>query len=120
MAFGSKMDGLGGAVLDGGLRNVSECRPLGFPVFSRSVMQTNSVGRTEVVDVTAPIVCGGVLVRPRDVIVGDADGVAVIPREKLEEVEELALKIEEIEKKVTAELQKGTSVLKAVKKYSRM
>jgi regulator of RNase E activity RraA len=78
------------------------------------------VGRTEVVDINIPIVCGGVTVNPGDIIVGDEDGVIVIPQEKLEEVEEQALKIEGTEKKVTAELQKNVSVLEAVKKYSRM
>jgi regulator of RNase E activity RraA len=120
MASASKIKGLGGAVLDGGLRDLRECRALRIPVFSRSIVPTNSVGRTEVVDINIPIVCGGVTVNPGDIIVGDEDGVIVIPQEKLEEVEEQALKIEGTEKKVTAELQKNVSVLEAVKKYSRM
>lgn len=120
MATASKIKGLGGAVLDGGLRDLDECKALGFPVFSRSVVPTNSVGRTEVVDVNVPIVCGGVLVNPGDIIVGDADGVVVIPRNKLDEVVQQALKIEEVEKKMTADLQKGASALETVRKYSRM
>lgn len=120
IAFASKIKGLGGAVLDGGLRDQSECRALGFPVFSRSVVPTNSVGRTEVVDINVPIICGGVLVSLGDVIVGDEDGVIVIPQGKLEEVVKQALKIEEKEKKIAAELQKNVSALEAVKKYSRM
>lgn len=120
MASAAKAKGLGGAVLDGGLRDVSECKSLGFPVFSRSVIPTNSVGRTEVVDVNVPIVCGGVRVNPEDIIVGDADGVVVIPKEKLEEVVQLALKIEDVEKRMAADLGKGASILETVKKYSRM
>jgi 4-hydroxy-4-methyl-2-oxoglutarate aldolase len=120
MASASKIKGLGGAVLDGGLRDLSECRALGFPVFSRSIVPTNSVGRTEVVNINVPIICGGVQINPGDIIVGDEDGVIVIPQEKLEEVVRQALKIEETERKVTKELQKKVSVLKAVKKYSRM
>lgn len=120
MAYGSKIKGLHGAVLDGGLRDLAECKSLDFPVFSRSVVPTNSVGRTEVVDINVPIICGGVTVKPGDIIVGNVDGVVVIPREKLEEVVRLALKIEETEKKVTAEIRKGVSVLKIVKKYARM
>ncbi|MEM3578104.1 MAG: RraA family protein [Candidatus Bathyarchaeia archaeon] len=120
MASAAKAKGLGGAVLDGGLRDVSECKSLGFPVFSRSAVPTNSVGRTEVVDVNVPIICGGVLVNPGDIIVGDADGVVVIPKEKLEEVVHRALKIEDVEKRMAADLGKGASVLETVKKYSRM
>lgn len=120
MASAAKAKGLGGAVLDGGLRDVSECKSLGFPVFSRSVVPTNSVGRTEVVDVNVPIVCGGVLVNPGDIIVGDADGVVVIPKDRLEEVVQRALKIEDVEKKMVSDIGKGESVLETVKKYSRM
>jgi regulator of RNase E activity RraA len=120
MASASKIKGLGGAVLDGGLRDLSECKVLDFPVFSRSVVPANSVGRTEVVDINVPIVCGGVLINPMDIIVGDEDGVIVIPQEKLEEVIRQALKIEKKEKKVINALHRNVSVLKAVKKYSRM
>lgn len=120
MAYASKVKGLSGAVLDGGFRDLAECKMLSFPVFSKSVIPTNSVGRTEVVDVNVPIVCGGVLVKPGDIIVGDADGVVVIPKEKLKEVLETALKIEEAEKKITTELSKSTSILNVIKKYSRL
>jgi|YelNatPaOPRAMG01_1025707.scaffolds.fasta_scaffold08340_5 4-hydroxy-4-methyl-2-oxoglutarate aldolase len=120
MASAAKAKGLGGAVLDGGLRDVNECKSLGFPVFSRSAVPTNSVGRTEVVEVNVPIVCGGVLVNPGDIIVGDTDGVVVIPSGKLKEVVQQALKIEDVEKKMAAALSKGASVLETVKKYSRM
>jgi len=120
MAYASKVKGLSGAVLDGGFRDLAECKVLAFPVFSRSVVPTNSVGRTEVVEINVPIICGGVLVRPGDIVVGDADGVVVIPREKLEEVVERALKIEETEKKIAAELPKSTSILDIVKKHSRL
>ncbi|MEM1589144.1 MAG: RraA family protein [Candidatus Bathyarchaeia archaeon] len=120
MAQASKVKGLSGAVLDGGLRDLAECKTLAFPVFSRSVTPSTSVGRTEVVGVNVPIVCGGVLVKPGDIIVGDLDGVVVIPKEKLREVVERALKIEETEKKMTAELTKSTSILSVIKKYSRL
>jgi len=120
MAYASKTKGLSGAVLDGGFRDLAECKMLAFPVFSRSIVPTNSVGRTEVVDVNVPIICGGVPVNPGDIIVGDADGVIVIPKEKLGEVVEQASKIEETEKKITTELKKSTSILSIIKKYSRL
>jgi regulator of RNase E activity RraA len=120
MAYASKAKELGGAVLDGGVRDLAECRMLAFPIFSRSVVPTNSVGRTEVVEINVPIFCGGVFVKPGDIIVGDEDGVIVIPKEKVEEVVDLALKIEETEKKIAEELPKSSSILTVIKKYSRL
>ncbi|MEM2249359.1 MAG: RraA family protein [Candidatus Bathyarchaeia archaeon] len=120
MAYASKARGLSGAVLDGGFRDLAECKMLEFPVFSRSVVPTNSVGRTEVVDVNVPIFCGGIRVNPGDIIVGDLDGVVVIPQERLKEVVEQASKIEETEKKIAAELPKSSSILSVIKKYSRL
>ncbi len=120
MAYASKVKELSGAVLDGGFRDLAECKMLTVPVFSRSVTPTNSVGRTEVVDINVPIICGGVLVKPGDIIIGDPDGVVVIPKERLEEVVKHALKIEETEKRITAELTKNTSILSVIEKYSRL
>jgi 4-hydroxy-4-methyl-2-oxoglutarate aldolase len=120
MAYASKVKELGGAVLDGGVRDLAECKTLAFPIFSRSVVPTNSVGRTEVEEINVPIFCGGVFVKPGDIIVGDEDGVIVIPREKVEEVVDLALKIEETEKKIAEELPKSSSILAVIRKYSRL
>lgn len=120
MALGSKMKGLAGAIIDGGVRDVIEYKEIGFPVFSRSVVPSTSVGRTEVVGVNVPINCGGVIVNPGDLIVADSDGVVVIPKEKLEAVIEAAKRIDEFEKRVVEELERGTSLRESVKKYSRI
>ena len=73
--------GLGGVVLDAAVRDVEELRELGFPVYS---VGTNPNGPTKFVPgrVNWPISCGGIAVRPGDLVVGDADGVVVIEREK--------------------------------------
>jgi len=120
MALGSKMKGLAGAVVDGGARDITEYEEMGFPVFSTSIVPTNTVGRTEVVDINVPVRCGGIMVNPGDVIVGDNDGVVVIPRDKLEQVVELANGMDEKERKMTKELKQGRSLLETVNKYSRI
>ena len=73
--------GLGGVVLDAAVRDVEELRELGFPVYS---VGTNPNGPTKFVPgrINWPISCGGIAVRPGDLVVGDADGVVVIEREK--------------------------------------
>lgn len=119
MALSAKMKGLAGTIVDGGTRDIVECEKLRFPVFSRSIVPSSSVGRTKVVGVNVPILCGGILVNPRDLIVGDDDGVVVIPREKLKQVVELAKEMDENERKVVEELKRGKSLLEAVKKHPR-
>ena len=73
--------GLGGVVLDAAVRDIEELRGLGFPVYS---VGTNPNGPTKFVPgrINWPISCGGIAVRPGDLVLGDADGVVVIEREK--------------------------------------
>ena len=120
MGLGSKMKGLSGAVIDAGTRDIIECKEIGFPVFSRSVVPTTSIGRTEVVAINVPLKCGGIVVKPGDIVVGDLDGGVVIPEDKLCAVLEIAMEIDMRERKVSMELKKGTPVTKAVSKFSRI
>jgi RraA family protein len=73
--------GLAGVVIDGSVRDTEELRELGCPVYA---VAANPNGPTKFVPgrINWPISCGGVAVRPGDLIVGDADGVVVIEREK--------------------------------------
>jgi regulator of RNase E activity RraA len=73
--------GLAGVVLDASIRDTEELRALGFPVWA---IGANPNGPTKNVPgrINWPVSCGGVAVRPGDLIVGDADGVVVIEREK--------------------------------------
>lgn len=73
--------GLAGVVLDASVRDTEELRELGFPVYAAGA---NPNGPTKFVPgrINWPVSCGGVAVRPGDLVVGDADGVVVIEREK--------------------------------------
>jgi 4-hydroxy-4-methyl-2-oxoglutarate aldolase len=77
-----QLKGLVGAVIDGCVRDAAGLRRLRFPTFARGVTPRNyhypASGQHGAVNV--PVVCGGVLVCPGDVIVGDDDGVVVVPR----------------------------------------
>src|SRR5690242_4936204 len=72
---------LGGVILDAALRDIDEIRELDFPVYS---VGTNPNGPTKFVPgrINWPISCGGISINPGDLIVGDADGVVVVEREK--------------------------------------
>jgi 4-hydroxy-4-methyl-2-oxoglutarate aldolase len=72
---------LGGVVIDAAVRDVLELRELGFPVFA---VGSNPNGPTKFVPgrINWPISCGGIAIHPGDLIVGDADGVVAIERDK--------------------------------------
>jgi 4-hydroxy-4-methyl-2-oxoglutarate aldolase len=76
---------IGGLVVDGVIRDIVGVKALNFPVFSRgtTVAASNKAGIGEI---NVPISCGGVSVNPGDIIVGDADGVVVIPQAREQEI----------------------------------
>lgn len=120
MAAAAATRGLAGAVLDGGVRDVEEIRQLGFPVFSRTVVPSTSVGRLVTVAREVPVPCGGVLVNPGDIIVGDSDGVVVVPRAVAAEVLAAAIQIEETERRMTDRIRTSGSILQALQEFGRI
>jgi regulator of RNase E activity RraA len=78
--------GVAGLVTDGGLRDSPEIETLDMPVYCAARSAPMNLTCHHAVDVNVPIGCGGVAVFPGDVIVGDAEGVVVIPRALAEEV----------------------------------
>ncbi len=119
MATTAKVRGLAGAVIDGGVRDIEEITQIGFPVYSRSVTPATSVGRLVSVSKNEPVICGGVRVRPGDYIMGDWDGVVVIPVEAAEKVVELIRQYDEKESKMVPIIKETQSMLKALEKYNR-
>jgi len=83
--------GIAGVILDAAIRDVEEIRELGFPVYS---VGSNPNGPTKFVPgrINWPISCGGIAVNPGDLIVGDADGVVVVEREKAQSLLDQAAK----------------------------
>ncbi|MSQ65949.1 MAG: RraA family protein [Limnohabitans sp.] len=119
MGTTAKVRGLGGAVIDGAVRDVAELRSIGFPVWPRRITPATSVGRMVSAEKQVPVNCGDILVNPGDYIVVDADGVVVVPAAAAERVIELLKQYDDKECKMIPIIEKEKSMLKALKIYNR-
>jgi regulator of RNase E activity RraA len=98
--------GLGGIVVDGAIRDVDGITKLGFPAYSRSV-SPGACDKDGPGEINVPISCGGAVVMPGDIVVGDADGVSVVPRAHAEQVLAAVAELVEREAKRIAEIGRG-------------
>ncbi len=80
LSTAARARGARGAVIDGHVRDVRRIEQMDFPVFATGLRPVDSAGRGLVIAHGVPIVCGGVLVHPGEIIFGDSDGLVVIPR----------------------------------------
>jgi 4-hydroxy-4-methyl-2-oxoglutarate aldolase len=105
MSLGAKTKGINGLVIDGCVRDADDIEAMGFPVFSRGlcIRGTSNHGDGSL---NEPIIIGDVLINPGDIIVGDRDGVVVVPFAKIEEIIEKAIAREAKEERTRAELRK--------------
>ncbi|WP_432534350.1 fumarylacetoacetate hydrolase family protein [Kineococcus arenarius] len=110
LAIRANARGAAGIVTDGGVRDVDAVAAVGLPVYSRGAHPA-VLGRKHVPwDVDVTIACGGAAVQPGDVIVGDSDGVVVVPRALVEEVVDAALAQEEEDAWVAEQVAAGHPV----------
>lgn len=113
----AKSLGLQGMVIDGAVRDIQGMKELDFPVFCRATTIAASV-KAEPGELQVPISCGGVSINPGDLVVGDADGVVVIPQEKEADILQKTIdkinKDTEREKKYTGSREKALQYLNKV------
>ena len=103
----------GGIIVDGAIRDVSDVERLRFPAYSRTV-SIGSCDKDGPGEINVPISCGGTVVMPGDIVVGDADGIAVVPQGHAAEVLELVAKVIEYEKQRIAEIRGGNPWFPAI------
>ena len=109
--------GVGGTVINGVCRDVARSLGLGYPIFSRGKFMRTGKDRVQVDGMNIPVSLGDVQVAPGDILVGSDDGIVVVPKEKEEEILNVAQSISEAEGKLLAEAMKGTRLDEARKKY---
>jgi regulator of RNase E activity RraA len=101
--------GVRGVIVDGTVRDAEALQALALPVYARGLC-ANGCNKDGPGEVGAIISCGGVAVRPGDIIIADRDGVAVVPLEDAVEVAKLAAAQVEREERRLAEIKKGALV----------
>lgn len=103
--------GVAGVVTDGGFRDSHEIAGLPFPTYHNRPSSPTNLTLHQAIDINVPIGCGDVAVWPGDVVVGDAEGVIVIPAHLADEVAVEAVEMTAFEDFVTEEVLKGRSIL---------
>jgi regulator of RNase E activity RraA len=103
--------GVAGVVTDGGFRDSPEIAELGIPAYHNRPSAPTNLTVHQALDINVPIGCGDAPVWPGDVVVGDGDGVVVIPAQLANEVAAEAVEMTAFEDFVTEEVLKGRSIL---------
>ena len=117
MSHTAKAKGATGVVIAGGVRDTEEILKLGFACFRRYHSPLTAVYRFDITDFALPVRIGGVLVSPGDFVLGDVDGVLVIPAAVVDQVIERAHSVREREDIVRAALDEGGSIRELFEKY---
>ncbi|HWG25580.1 RraA family protein [Actinospica sp.] len=105
--------GLGGTVINGICRDSDRALELEYPLFSKGSWMRTGKDRVKIVGRQVPVVLGTVRVRPGDVLIGDADGVVVVPAEREQEVLDVVTEIEHAEEVIRREVEHGASLREA-------
>ena len=109
--------GIAGTAIWGVCRDVSTALELRYPMFSHGRFMRTGKDRVEVADVQVPVALGDVQVRPADIVVGDDDGIVVVPAHRLREVSDLAETIGLTEDEIARAVASGSSIAQARKEF---
>jgi regulator of RNase E activity RraA len=121
MTAGAVANGLEAAVLDGGVRDVTEIKTSrDWPVYARSVSMGTSIGRFRTLAANLPVEVASVMVHPGDLVVGDVDGVVVVPVAHVEAVLEMAREIDVREAEQARLIIEYGSLREGIAKYGRI
>ena len=103
--------GVAGVVTDGGFRDSPEIAGFAMPAYHHRPAAPTNLTVHQALDINVPIACGDAPVWPGDVVVGDAEGVVVIPAHLADEIADEAVEMTAFEDFVTEEVGKGRSIL---------
>ncbi|BAI60933.1 3-hexulose-6-phosphate synthase [Methanocella paludicola SANAE] len=113
---GCQQKGIAGVVIDGAIRDVDDIKRIKFPAFA-SASVPNANDPKGFGEINAEITCGGLRVRPGDWIIGDDNGVMVVPAERAYEVARRALEVKKSEDRVRTEIERGKTLAQVMDLY---
>ncbi len=106
-----KMRGCAGVVTDGGFRDSPEISALNFPAYHNRPSAPTNLTLHQAVDINVPIGCGDVAVFPGDIVVGDKEGVVIIPAELADEIALEAFEMTAFEDFVSEQVLAGQTII---------
>jgi 3-hexulose-6-phosphate synthase/6-phospho-3-hexuloisomerase len=115
-SWSCKQKGIAGIVIDGAVRDVAEIRRLRFPVFAKYVVP-NAGEPKGFGELNAEITCGGQEVKPGDWIIGDDNGVVVVPKARAYEIARRAKEVWKNEERVREEIKRGKTLAQVLDLY---
>jgi 4-hydroxy-4-methyl-2-oxoglutarate aldolase len=102
--------GVAGTIIDGVCRDADRSLALGYPIFSRGNWMRTGKDRVRVEAIQVPVSIGGIRVEPGDLLLGDGDGLVVVPAVRADEVLSAAEEIDQAEQAIRAAIDAGTSL----------
>ncbi len=115
-SWSCKQKGIAGFVIDGAVRDVDEIRRIRFPVFATCIVP-NAGEPKGFGEINTEITCGGLEVRPGDWIIGDDNGVVVVPKERAYEIARRAKEVWKNEERVREEIKRGKTLSQVMDLY---
>ncbi|MBN1786063.1 MAG: RraA family protein [Candidatus Methanofastidiosa archaeon] len=109
MTFEAKIKGLAGVVINGSVRDTKNIKILDFPIYAITSSPRDGTIRS-LGELGTNITCGGACVHPWDYVLGDDDGVVIIPSELIDKVIEKASESTEMEERIIKDIKKGKSL----------
>jgi 3-hexulose-6-phosphate synthase/6-phospho-3-hexuloisomerase len=106
--------GVAGVIIDGAVRDIDDIRKLEFPVYARAVVP-NAGEPKGFGEINTEISCAGQTVRPGDYIVGDDNGIVVVPKERAYEIARRSVEVEKNESRIRDEISRGSTLSKVLR-----
>ena len=119
-SLAAKEKGVGGLLVDGGVRDLEEMIAFGFPVFARHLVPKTGRTRLKVEAINEPVCVDGVIVEPGDLIVADGTGVVCLPNSAAAVLVSRAEEMQCDDEAAVAEIRNGLSFSDAMKKFTRI
>jgi regulator of RNase E activity RraA len=119
-SLAAKEKGVGGLLVDGGVRDLEEMIDFGFPVFARHLVPTTGRTRLKVEAINEPVTVDGVIIEPGDMIGADGTGVVCLPKAEAVVLVSRAEEMQRDDEAAVREIRNGLSFSDAMKKFTRI